>query len=53
VPQLSLEQSETVLDGEEQVRFLGFVRSMLRWFPEERMRATELLGDPWLEGAIP
>jgi hypothetical protein len=53
VPPLCLEESEKVLDGENKERFLKFMRSMLRWLPEERKRATELLKDPWLEGAIP
>ncbi|RMY84617.1 hypothetical protein D0864_07513 [Hortaea werneckii] len=50
---MSLERAETVLEGEEKERFLSFVRSMLKWVPEERRRAGELLRDPWLEGAIP
>ncbi|KAI7313744.1 hypothetical protein KC315_g11571 [Hortaea werneckii] len=50
---MSLERAETVLEGEEKTRFLGFVRSMLKWAPEERLGAEELLRDPWLEGAIP
>lgn len=53
VPDMSLERAEIVLEGEEKRRFLIFVRSMLRWLPEERRRAVELLTDPWLEGAIP
>ena len=28
--------------------FLEFVRKMLRWVPEERASAKELLEDPWL-----
>lgn len=52
VPDMSLERAEIVLEGEEKRQFLIFVRSMLRWFPEERRRAVELLADPWLEGAI-
>lgn len=53
VPEMSLERAEIVLEGEEKRRFLIFVRSMLRWLPEERRQAVELLADPWLEGAIP
>lgn len=53
VPQLSLEESEKALDGDDKERFLKFTRSMLKWLPEERTRASELLKDPWLEGAIP
>jgi len=50
---LSLEESEKTLDGENKTLFLKFMRSMLRWLPEERKAATELLKDPWLAGAIP
>ncbi|KAI7193574.1 hypothetical protein KC363_g2701 [Hortaea werneckii] len=46
---MSLERAETVLEGEEKTRFLDFVRSMLKWVPEERLGAEELLRDPWLE----
>ncbi|KAF2019621.1 kinase domain protein [Aaosphaeria arxii CBS 175.79] len=53
VPQLSLEESVTGLDGEAKERFLGFVRSMLEWEPEKRKSASELLEDPWMVGAIP
>ena len=53
VPPISLEESENVLDGENKERFLKFIRSMLGWLPEQRKRASELLKDPWLEGAIP
>lgn len=49
---VSLEESQTVLDGADKEQFLNFIRSMLRWLPEERKRASELLADPWLEGAI-
>ena len=53
VPDISLERAEVVLTDEEKKGFLIFIRSMLRWVPEERRRAAELLTDPWLEGAIP
>ncbi|KAL9614068.1 MAG: hypothetical protein Q9167_001422 [Letrouitia subvulpina] len=53
VPDMSFERAEIVLEGEEKRQFLIFVRSILRWLPEERRRAVELLTDPWLEGAIP
>lgn len=48
VPLLSLEQAEIVLTGENKKRFLEFVRTMLRWLPEERERASELLNNSWL-----
>lgn len=52
VPDISLEEVEIVLSGEEKKQFLVFVRSMLKWLPEKRRRAVELLTDPWLKGAI-
>ena len=53
VPDMSLERAEIILAGEEKKCLLVFVRSMLRWLPEERRRASQLLTDPWLDGAIP
>ena len=51
IPPLSLETSEQNLFGENKQRFLDFVRSMLRWLPEERKSAIDLLKDPWLNSA--
>ncbi|KAH7085434.1 kinase domain-containing protein [Paraphoma chrysanthemicola] len=45
---LTLESSEENLDGKEKEAFLEFVRYMLRWKPEDRMTAKELLDHPWL-----
>lgn len=45
---VSLEESEENLEGENKKQFLDFVRSMLRWRPEDRKTAKELLNDPWL-----
>lgn len=53
MPQLSLEKSVSALGGEAKEQFLNFIRSMLKWLPEERKRASELLKDPWMAGAIP
>ncbi|EUC50082.1 hypothetical protein COCMIDRAFT_83008 [Bipolaris oryzae ATCC 44560] len=53
VPQLSLEESVSSLDGEAKEQFLNFIRSMLKWLPEKRKQASELLKDPWMAGAIP
>jgi hypothetical protein len=50
IPKLSLEAAEKFLQGSEKEAFLAFVRSMLRWVPEERKTARELLDDPWLNG---
>ena len=47
---LSLEDSEENLEGSNKELFLRFLRSMLRWVPEERKTAKELLDDPWLTG---
>lgn len=52
IPAISLETSEHNLSGENKHRFLDFVRSILRWLPEERKSATELLKDPWLNSVI-
>ncbi|KAK4989742.1 hypothetical protein LTR66_006998 [Elasticomyces elasticus] len=53
IPDFSLEQSEENLEGSDKKMFLEFVRSMLRWVPEERKTARELLLDPWLNGEVP
>ncbi len=47
---LTLEDSEEYLEGENKEAFLRFVRSMLQWDPEKRKTAKELLEDPWLQG---
>jgi hypothetical protein len=43
-----LECTITTLSGEDKRLFLQFVGRMLRWLPEDRASAQELLGDPWL-----
>ncbi len=51
---LNLRDSTPSLQGEERQLFLEFVGKMLRWVPEDRKTAKELLGDPWLlRGAPP
>ena len=52
VPPISLERSEENLKGRNKELFLQFMRSMLRWAPEERKSARELLDDPWLNECI-
>jgi hypothetical protein len=52
IPLLSLEESEENLEGETKKAFLLFIRSMLKWVPEERKSARELLDDPWLNERI-
>lgn len=49
VPNTSLEEVETRLEGRDKALFLRFIRSMLKWLPEERKTAKELLEDPWLK----
>jgi hypothetical protein len=53
VPQLSLEESVSALEGETKEQFLNFKRSMFKWLPEKRKQASKLLKDPWMAGAIP
>ncbi|KAH9841134.1 putative CDK4/6 [Rhodofomes roseus] len=48
IPNTNLEDAEKKLTGEDKVLFLRFVRKMLKWKPEERASAKELLDDPWL-----
>ncbi|KAI9843776.1 MAG: hypothetical protein M1837_006137 [Sclerophora amabilis] len=38
----------SIQDAEDKRQFLDFVRGMLRWVPEERKTAKDLLEDPWL-----
>jgi len=49
IPKESLEDAEKRLDGEEKKLFLNFARRMLRWKPEERSTARELLDDAWMK----
>ncbi|VUC23756.1 unnamed protein product [Clonostachys rosea] len=37
-----------LISGEEKRRFISFVKRMMKWRPEERSTAKELLDDPWL-----
>lgn len=39
---------EENLTGQEQEAFLDFIKSMLRWLPEERPSAEDLLSHRWL-----
>ncbi|KAK2807680.1 hypothetical protein FQN51_000117 [Onygenales sp. PD_10] len=41
------------IGGEEKRRFINFVRRMVKWKPEERSTAKELLSDPWLHEDFP
>lgn len=44
----SLEDEEENLEGKEKRKFLTFLNGMVRWVPEERKTARELIDDPWL-----
>ncbi|PKY09121.1 kinase domain protein [Aspergillus campestris IBT 28561] len=48
IPLVSLESVERRLSGQEKASFIQFMRSMLKWLPEERKTAKQLLEDPWL-----
>ncbi|MCJ1256787.1 hypothetical protein MMC24_004611 [Lignoscripta atroalba] len=48
IPDLNFEQLERRLEGEDKHGFLRFMKKMLRWIPEERPTAGELIFDPWL-----
>ncbi|KAE8133555.1 kinase domain protein [Aspergillus pseudotamarii] len=48
IPTLSLDTLEKRLSGEEKELFLAFITSMLRWMPEERKTAKQLLEHPFL-----
>ena len=48
VPKETLKDAGKQLKGEEEALFLSFAKKMLKWKPEERSSAKELLGDPWL-----
>ncbi|KAJ6444045.1 serine/threonine-protein kinase SRPK3 [Purpureocillium lavendulum] len=44
----SLDTCEMRLEGDSRKRFLGLVRGMLQWRPEDRKTAKQLLQDPWI-----
>ena len=46
---LSLESFVTRFQGEEKALFIAFIRRVLKWIPEERANAQELLDDPWVD----
>ncbi|EAW21195.1 uncharacterized protein NFIA_063560 [Aspergillus fischeri NRRL 181] len=50
-PKQFLESRECRLQGDVKMPFLGFVRKALRWLPEDRPTAKELLLDDWLRGS--
>ncbi|EGD85586.1 CMGC/SRPK protein kinase [Trichophyton rubrum D6] len=48
IPDISLETLADGIKGEDVPGFLSFLRRILRWLPEERPTAGELMFDPWL-----
>lgn len=48
IPLVSLESREKRLAGREKELFIQFMKSMLKWLPEQRKTARQLLEDPWL-----
>ncbi|RBR18927.1 uncharacterized protein FIESC28_05849 [Fusarium coffeatum] len=44
----SFEDNITCMEGEEKGKFIRFIKRMLKWDPDERATASELLEDPWL-----
>ena len=48
IPDVSFEESELYLEGQNRDMFIQFVRKMVTWDPDERQTASELLEDPWL-----
>ncbi|PWY78378.1 U4/U6 small nuclear ribonucleo protein PRP4 [Aspergillus heteromorphus CBS 117.55] len=48
IPDRSLEKLAEGIQGEDVEGFLGWLRMALRWNPEDRPTATDLLMDPWL-----
>ncbi|KAJ5100646.1 kinase-like protein [Penicillium angulare] len=48
IPDLSLEDSEEYLEGENKDQFMKFMRKMLHWDPDCRQTARELMQDEWL-----
>lgn len=53
IPTVSLESLEWRLSGKEKGEFIQFMKYMLKWLPEERKTAKQLLEDPWLAVVIP
>ncbi|RJE21391.1 Protein kinase domain protein [Aspergillus sclerotialis] len=49
IPQnLKMEDTIHALEGGKKDQFLAFARKMLRWLPDDRFTAKELIEDPWL-----
>jgi len=48
IPDQSIWTREGKLNGEEKEMFIKFAQRLLRWLPEERASATDLLWDDFL-----
>lgn len=44
---------EENLEGQEQADFFEFMKLMLRWLPEDRLSAKQLLEHKWLHTEVP
>lgn len=42
------DSSVTCMEGDEKGKFIRFIKRMLKWDPDKRATASELLEDPWL-----
>lgn len=49
VPTTALECIESQFPEQNREGFLRFMREMLRWLPDERKSAGELIEDQWLK----
>ncbi|KAF4450111.1 CMGC/SRPK protein kinase [Fusarium austroafricanum] len=49
----SFENTISCISGEEKLRFIRFIKRMVKWSSEERSTARELLDDPWLYEDFP
>ncbi|OJD10766.1 CMGC/SRPK protein kinase [Emergomyces pasteurianus Ep9510] len=48
IPDITLESLAVDIQGEDKKGFLSFLRKILRWVPEERPTAGELVYDEWV-----
>ncbi|KAJ6155144.1 hypothetical protein N7470_005710 [Penicillium chermesinum] len=45
---LRIEDTVEAVQGEQKEEFLNFAKKMLRWLPDDRKTAKQLIEDPWL-----
>ncbi|KAG5304310.1 protein kinase [Histoplasma capsulatum G186AR] len=48
IPDVTLESLAVGIEGDDKEGFLNFLRKILRWLPEERPTAGELVYDEWV-----